>query len=288
MSDGPSRQGGPPELVLRVISALVLIAIVLALTWQGGLAFALLCAAGAALVLYEYLSMVKPALPPGTFWAAAGGYGFMLAAWFGVNPMAAALWSAFVLVVLAGADLWRKRQLWGAAGLAYAVLPFMALASTRGSELIGLHAVFLIFACVWGADTAAYFAGRAIGGPKLAPAISPNKTWAGFFGGIAGSIIAASAILYLSGYVLSATAVMLFVALSIVSQMGDLLESWIKRRFGKKDSGHIIPGHGGMLDRIDGLITTSVAAWLAGSLVSGVALVPGGAARGLFAAFILP
>lgn len=287
---GEGRAAGrqPSELALRVVSALVLIAAVLTATWYGGRLFAVICAAVSVLVLIEYLQIARQAVSTGTTGLAFAALGIVLLSWFGASgehALAALVLGLLFLALFEGVS---RRRAWSAGGLAYAALPFFALVLIRGDEPVGLHAVFLVFACVWGADTLAYFAGRAIGGPKLAPKISPKKTWAGFFGGIAGSVIAASAVLALSGYALSALALALMVVLSIVSQMGDLLESWIKRRFGKKDSGKIIPGHGGMLDRIDGLITAGVAAWLIGGFVSGQPLVPGAAARGLFAAFILP
>ncbi len=282
--------GKPPsELTLRVISALVLIAVVLGVTWLGGAAFVVFCALVSAIVLYEFLKIVRKSFPDSLGSAVFAGFAIVVASGFVYGEGNGAL------LVLAGAvsvvlllELFESRRIWGAAGLAYTALAFLALVMLRGDEPVGLHAVFLLFACVWGTDTAAYFAGRTIGGPKLAPAISPKKTWSGFFGGIAGALIAGFIILYLAGYSPGMAAAVLCILLSIVSQIGDLIESWIKRRFEVKDSGTLIPGHGGMFDRIDGLITASVAAWIAGSLATGEWLTPGAPAKGLFAAFILP
>jgi len=145
--------------------------------------------------------------------------------------------------------------------LAYAALPFVALVEMRAGGA-GLFIILFVFACVWGADTFAYFFGKTLGGPKLAPAISPNKTWSGFVGGFIGAI-AISVLLELAfSYPVGTGAVLLAVILAFASQIGDLFESWVKRRFGHKDSGKLIPGHGGVLDRIDGLIFAIIAAWL--------------------------
>ena len=113
--------------------------------------------------------------------------------------------------------------------------------------------VLWILAVVWSVDIGAYFAGRGFGGPKLAPAISPNKTWAGLFGGAAAAgAVSAAAVPWLGRPLI--IMVLFGIILAVISQAGDLLESWCKRRFGVKDSSHIIPGHGGILDRVDGLL----------------------------------
>ena len=288
MSDQGAAGKAPSELTLRILSAVILIAVVLTATWLGGPYFFALCVIASALVLYEFLHIVRRDVVASRAWLAPVALAVILAIWYGAGAYPAMAAFGIGFLVLLGFEAFMQRSAWLAGGLAYATLPLVALVMLRGSEAIGLHAVFFIFACVWGADTLAYFAGRTIGGPKLAPTISPKKTWSGFFGGLAGSVLAASVILYPAGYALSLPAVALMVALSIVSQMGDLLESWIKRRFDKKDSGRIIPGHGGIMDRIDGLITASIAAWLVGGLVAGDWLTQGNAAKGLFAAFILP
>ena len=125
----------------------------------------------------------------------------------------------------------------------------------------GRDLVFWLLAVVWATDIGAYFAGRGIGGAKLAPAISPNKTWAGLIGGA----LAAALVGIIAARLLGSGAIPLAVggmALAVVAQGGDLLESWCKRRFGVKDSSHVIPGHGGILDRVDGLLAVFPAAFL--------------------------
>jgi len=115
---------------------------------------------------------------------------------------------------------------------------------------------------VWGTDIAAYFTGRAIGGPKLAPRISPGKTWSGAVGGAVIAMIAGTALIYVVEGAFLWPVAFLALILSIISQSGDLFESYIKRRFGVKDSSHLIPGHGGVMDRVDGLVFASIAAFL--------------------------
>ena len=132
----------------------------------------------------------------------------------------------------------------------------------RNDEAFGAAAVIYLFAVAWTTDTASYAAGRLIGGPKLAPHISPHKTWSGFIAGI----LAPSLVGYIAAEALESGSALrlalVSVALAIACQFGDLLESWVKRRFGAKDSSRLIPGHGGLLDRIDGLMMAAVLAGL--------------------------
>jgi phosphatidate cytidylyltransferase len=138
-----------------------------------------------------------------------------------------------------------------ATGLLYAGLPALAILYLRGTEN-GLLLVFWTLALVWATDVGAYFSGRAIGGPKLAPSFSPNKTWAGLVGGVVLTVIFSFALhIY---FELPFRLVILSAPLAILAQMGDLFESQMKRKAGAKDSGTIFPGHGGVMDRLDGLI----------------------------------
>ena len=152
-----------------------------------------------------------------------------------------------------------KRIGWLAAGCAYILIPCWVLIDLRAAPTLGLETVLWLFAVVWAADSGAYFVGRGIGGPKLAPAVSPKKTWAGLFGAIvcAGMTGWGTAVIL----ELDETAALAgtSAALGIVAQAGDLLESWVKRRFEKKDMSNLIPGHGGLFDRVDGLLAASVA-----------------------------
>src|SRR6185312_11963312 len=134
----------------------------------------------------------------------------------------------------------------------------------RGDAAYGFSAMLLLFAVVWSTDVIAYFAGRAIGGPKLAPRISPKKTWSGAIAGTAGAILIAVALAGLLGTLDKGTIAVVALLLSIMAQLGDLFESWIKRRFGAKDASQLIPGHGGVMDRLDGFWAAALVACLLG------------------------
>ena len=159
---------------------------------------------------------------------------------------------------------------WLAAGVGYAaVLLFAPLILRRDPEL-GFAAIAFLFAVVWVTDIAAYFAGRALGGPKLWPAVSPKKTWSGAVGGTLAGIVAAILTVKLLGVSVSPMLVLVAGLLSVVAQAGDLLESAVKRHFGAKDAGSIIPGHGGVMDRLDGFLTAAAAAAMVGLIRGGL------------------
>jgi phosphatidate cytidylyltransferase len=191
----------------------------------------------------------------------------------------AALW---VLAALAIFVEWimmtRYEPRWMAAGFAYAAVIAIVPPWVREHPRLGIVAILWMFAVVWFTDIAAYFSGRALGGPKLWPAVSPKKTWSGFLGGLAAAILAGAAVAVIaSGFgwkpPVSLTVVVLVSAVaSILSQLGDLGESALKRRFGAKDSGRLIPGHGGVMDRLDGF-------WAVAALM-GVALAGAHGVRG--------
>ncbi len=175
-----------------------------------------------------------------------------------------------VLVALMAWEWWRLvgtgkeagRPLWMVFGVFYIGLPALALLWVRGDGDEGRNTIYWLFALVWAADTGAYVAGKLIGGPKLAPSISPNKTWAGLAGCVTSAALVGVAVAYLSksgDYVILAV---LSAAIGLVSQGGDLVESAIKRHFGVKDSSHLIPGHGGVLDRVDALLAAILVAAL--------------------------
>ncbi|MFQ5958061.1 MAG: phosphatidate cytidylyltransferase, partial [Alphaproteobacteria bacterium] len=171
-------------------------------------------------------------------------------------------------VVFAVAWATGARRLWSAAGVVYVSIPCIALVWLRADQGLGRETIFWLFAVVWTTDTGAYFAGRGLGGPKLAPRISPQKTWAGLAGGVVCAALTGAATAALLGLPNPAPVVLLSAALAFVAQAGDLGESMVKRRFGAKDSGQLIPGHGGVLDRLDGLMTAAPAV-AAGMLLGG-------------------
>src|SRR5258708_9266504 len=142
------------------------------------------------------------------------------------------------------------RRGWGAAGVAYAGIVLIAPMVLGGDGELGLLAMLFMFAVGWSTDIRGYFVGRAIGGPRLAPPISPKKTWSGAGGGALGAIVAGLAVVHIAGDIALLPATCVAFVLSIASQTGDLFESAVKRRFGVQDASHLIPGHGGLMDRL--------------------------------------
>jgi phosphatidate cytidylyltransferase len=147
----------------------------------------------------------------------------------------------------------------------------------RADAELGLLAILLLFAIVWTTDILGYFAGRAFGGPKLWPAVSPKKTWSGAIAGTLGAARVAVAVAWAFGRFHHGTIAGIALLLSVTAQLGDLLESWIKRKFGAKDASGLIPGHGGVMDRLDGFWAAALAACVIGLLRGGF----DDAARGL-------
>jgi len=253
------------NLQQRVISAIVLAAVVLTLTWVGGLPFRLLAAAIGALVFYEWTTISSAKKDPSLFWAAWVLVGFVLAAlvWSGFGNWILALAVGLsVAVVLFGVVRGQGSET--GRGMIYALVPAIALAELRGSDLAGLWTIIYLFAVVWATDIFAYFVGRAIGGPKLAPSISPGKTRSGAVGGAIFAILAAVAVALAHGGASPVLLASIALPLSIASQAGDLFESSFKRKYGVKDSSKLIPGHGGVMDRVDGLVVAAAALYLAG------------------------
>jgi phosphatidate cytidylyltransferase len=164
----------------------------------------------------------------------------------------------------------RGRGTWAAVGVPYAGAMGLAPIVLRSDPEFGFIAMIFLFAVVWATDIAAYFVGRAVGGPKLAPRLSPNKTWSGSIGGLAGAVLAALVVLQASGSGGILAAALVAIALSIAAQAGDLFESAVKRRFGVKDAGSLIPGHGGLMDRLDGFVAAAVLACLIGLAHGGI------------------
>lgn len=252
-----------PELKRRIASGLVMAAVVLAATWYGGLAFRIVAAVIAVLIYYEWSTITQ--LAERDFRANAFGWvAILLIAYntiFGDPDLAVPLLGGSVITAIL-LVLWRRGSWWLPGGLVYAGLSGISLAEIRGDDQAGFVATLFIFAVVWATDILAYFVGRALQGPKLAPRISPGKTWSGAIGGTVSGIVASSALTLAVFSRLSFWTVAIAFLLSVASQAGDLFESFIKRRFGAKDSSHLIPGHGGVMDRVDGLVFACFAAFL--------------------------
>jgi phosphatidate cytidylyltransferase len=263
----PRRTAG--ELALRIISALILAPLAAGVAYLGDWPFAIMWILAGAGTLWEWSTLSLRSARAGAVavgfatFAAAGvllgcGYPGAALALLAVGALAAALVSR---TVAPG---------WAFAGLLYAGTIVAAPILLRGDDMLGLTAVVLLFAVVWATDIAAYFTGRAIGGPKLWPAVSPKKTWSGAIGGTVAAVVCAMAVAHVASLPSLSAIGVLAVALSIASQAGDFLESAIKRRFGAKDSGALIPGHGGLMDRLDGFVAAALLAALIGIVRGGL------------------
>ena len=250
------------ELKLRIISAIVLAVIVLTITWIGGQTFTLLWAVAAFLILREFNRICTTKISFAHNLSAFIALFLIVASWLIGDKETAFIIFTVGFVVLA---LWQfvfSRSIWAAFGLAYAALPFFAMSDLRSDNYNGLIVILLLYFCVWGADIFAYFSGRTIGGPKLAPRISPNKTWSGFVGSLVGAMLLSYLVVVIAEFKATYLFFIVMLLTAVVSQLGDLIESSIKRKFNVKDSGSIIPGHGGVLDRVDGLVIAAVFLWL--------------------------
>lgn len=266
------------ELGRRVVSALVLAAVTLLATYGGGWLFGLLWLGAGYVVFAEWTGITGVGRRQTLLVVGTIAFAVMVAAveveafaWAG---LAAALVGVTAVALLAPSA--RDRG-WAVAGFVYAAVIVVVPPLVREHPALGIAGLLWMFAVVWITDIAAYFTGRAIGGPKLWPRVSPKKTWSGFLGGLIGAVLAGVLVVVLAESVESRSLVPLwFVALasavgSVASQLGDLGESALKRGFAVKDSGRLIPGHGGVMDRLDGfwalcaLIGLGAAgAWLTG------------------------
>ncbi|HEY4161962.1 MAG TPA: phosphatidate cytidylyltransferase [Dongiaceae bacterium] len=255
------------SLTLRLISAAVLIPIVLLAAYFGFPWWNLLVIVFGGVMIWEWCSvssqrrdsfgetlvttvLIVLGLAALSFWSWSG---------FALPNLWLALIVGVLLTVLIAMPRQHLAGLWFGAGFIYVAIPCTAIITLRSDPTIGLQQILWVVALVIAADTGAYAAGRSIGGPKLAPRISPNKTWAGLIG----AIVSAAVVGAIAATLLDKPSIWPLAALSgavaIVEQAGDLAESAFKRHFGVKDSGHIIPGHGGALDRVDGLMAVAAA-----------------------------
>jgi phosphatidate cytidylyltransferase len=246
------------DLLPRIASSVVLIAIAVAAAWAGGIVATLTVAAVAAIVHIEWGGITEGAPQPALPFTVAVALAVLLAG-FGL-----VIAGALVAVLAALAALATGPTPWRAAGVLYAAAPGLALLLLRASPNLGLAAIVLLVTVVAATDIGAFAAGRAIGGPKLWPAVSPKKTWAGALGGLASGTVGGVAAAAVFGLGLGIALLVVAAILSISSQCGDLFESHVKRRFGVKDSGRIVPGHGGLMDRVDGLSCASLVALAVG------------------------
>ena len=251
------------ELALRVCSALVLVPLALATAYLGDWPFAVFWGVAAMGVLWEWTSLVAGTDRRFVLMTGAASLALALALVVSGLPLAAVI--VLAIGTLAAASLApAERRLWIAGGIPYAGALGLAPIVLRSDAEDGFLAVIFLFAVVWTTDIAAYFIGRAAGGPKLVPQMSPNKTWSGAIGGTLAAVVVAVALAKTAALAGLFAIAMLAIVLSVSAQAGDVFESFLKRRFGAKDSSHLIPGHGGLMDRLDGFVTASVVATLIG------------------------
>ncbi len=242
------------ELAQRIGSAIVLATIAGLLTYAGPWPFTVMIATGSVILAWEWARTTRQKTLDASFYIhavsavtacvlAAMGEGWMALSILGVG--------AFTSIFASPTPL---KSAWSAFGVLYLALPCLLLVLFRFDQTHGMAVIFFFYIVVWSADTAAYFTGRAFGGPKLAPRVSPGKTWSGFAGGLmVPTLLSAGFALWLGGTSVEILAIS-GAALAICSQLGDLAESAIKRNFQVKDAGQLLPGHGGLFDRVDGLI----------------------------------
>jgi phosphatidate cytidylyltransferase len=266
------------DLGVRTASALVLVPVVFLDVWYGGVWFRLFAAFLGVLIAHEWCNIAHPqSSSQFAFHALAAMCAAFIPDVAGARVALfwiAAIWGIAVLFcAMRGGD----KSFWRYTGVLYASLPVLALVMLRDDGELGMLAFVYLMLIVWGADIFAYFVGRIVGGPKLAPRLSPKKTWAGLLGAAGGSMLVA----YIFARTYSALAgtpegqlsalplVVIAGVLAVIEQGGDIFESAFKRQYGVKDSGTLIPGHGGVMDRLDGLIFVSVVAVVIGMLRAG-------------------
>ncbi|WP_369059653.1 phosphatidate cytidylyltransferase [Caulobacter sp. 73W] len=259
-SSPPARRFDWSNLGIRAVSAVVLIPAVVAAVWLGGWPFVIMLTLAVALLAREWGFMTSPKSPYllMVIIGLAVMFGVVVAQ-FGHYRLA---WLAAVLGAIAAGMAARgavERRADAAYGVVYLAPAFIALVWLRAMGH-GIGWTLMVFIVAWSADIFAFLAGNAFKGPKLWPRISPNKTWSGFFGGLAAAVVAGILVNIVSRLGMTwPLAALAGFAGGLATMAGDLWESFLKRRFGVKDSGDLIPGHGGLLDRVDGLLFAVVA-----------------------------
>lgn len=261
-SEAKPPAGKSAELRTRILSAVILAPIALGLTWLGGWYFAALLAVAAVAMVFELSSLLRGM---GLVMRIMLGAFALLAIWLTAidGPFVALLASLMGLTFAVTISILRSTPaLSPVIAFPYLILPLISMVWLRLDPEFGRLAIFWLLITVWATDTFAYFTGRAIGGPKLAPRFSPNKTWAGLIGGMIGAALVGA--ITASWFNLGSPFWLAIIStiLAVVAQAGDIFESALKRRAGVKDSGKLIPGHGGVLDRVDGIVTAAVGAAL--------------------------
>lgn len=260
---------GRSNLALRVVSSLVLAPLAVAAAYIGGAIFVVFWLLAALVVLWEWQTLVcghdrNSVLTVGAA-ALVGAAAVLIVGWFGIAVALVGL-GGFGIAALAS----HARRGWCVAGLIYAAAILIAPVVLRRDTASGFAAILFLFVIVWLTDIVAYFAGRAVGGPKLMPCVSPKKTWSGAVGGTLAGVAGGVLLARQFGTAEIVAVAMVALVLSVASQAGDLFESMVKRRFNAKDASQLIPGHGGLMDRLDGFVAAAAAGALIGLLHGGV------------------
>lgn len=265
---------GPRNLLARTAAAMVLAPLAIAAAYAGGWFWIALVTSAAIGLCVEWMMVIHAEHARRVM--ACGSVALALSGLCLALGRVEVSWLALAAGLLAVVLLSTTRRHWTAAGFTYAAAALIASVLVRSDPEVGFAALMFVFGVVWATDIGGYFAGRAIGGPKLWPAVSPKKTWAGAIGGFAASLVVAAIVASIERHTgdpllapRTGPLVALGAVLSIASQFGDLFESAVKRRFGVKDSSHIIPGHGGLMDRLDGFVAAIVVAAILGLLRHG-------------------
>lgn len=250
------------DLAVRALSAAVLIPLAALDIWAGGALFDIVLGGIAALLLWEWGGLTGGAASSRmrVLLAAGGLLAFALHFMAGFHTTVAVVALTALAAIVEGREGSVADRIMAAAGPFYIVAACLAMAAIRNAPANGLYLTVLLVCAVVATDIGAYISGRTIGGPKLAPVISPKKTWAG----LAGAMICAGAAAFIVGLIHFGPDYRLLpvgAGIAVVAQMGDLLESWLKRRVGVKDSGKLIPGHGGVFDRLDGFLSSALVLW---------------------------
>jgi phosphatidate cytidylyltransferase len=264
------------DLAPRVVSAVALIAAALAALVLGGYAFVLFWLVAAFAVFWEWQTLI--AAEHYVERNSAGALTLAAAAFAAhAGRLDIAIGSIFLLAALTAGLAGRSHRLWASAGAVYAGALIVSVISLRQSPELGLVAVGWLFAVVWGTDILAYFGGRLIGGPKLWPRVSAGKTWSGTITGLVCGAALGVVVARFDAEAAPFPVALVSLFASAFSQLGDLAESAVKRHFGVKDSSQLIPGHGGVMDRLDGFIFACAFAAAFGALRDAAS-----AAAGLF------
>ncbi|MBY7649106.1 MAG: phosphatidate cytidylyltransferase [Candidatus Liberibacter europaeus] len=243
------------ELRLRIFTGILTAGMFLSMLWMGGVLFRLLAVMIGLSIYYEWMNITK------SFFVNLVGKTLEIIVLlvmscmfvFGAFKPAIIVFLLYFLIDLLISVLW-NRKFWRSLGIIYSVLLPVTMVYLRGDGFEGLFLMGFVLSVVWSTDVFAYFIGRYVGGPKIAPNISPGKTWAGSVGGAVCAICAGVVILSCFFLDYFWATIVLSALISVSSQLGDLLESFIKRYFCVKQSGWFLPGHGGVMDRVDGLI----------------------------------